>query len=317
MTPLFDQLQFGPSLDIAAGSSAGTNAENQDNVLLIDTTGMAHFLHEQQMCKQQLSGWPVGHARVAVLDGMGGHGHGREAAEAVVAGLLALPACTTLEQLSTGFDELHARLQKEFSIGVEPGKRPGTTLTMLELRPGQAALLYHVGDSRLYQVLDGQATPLTIDHVPATAYALSGVLDEAEWWRQVHAEHRSQISQAFILGNAFANPARLSDPLYALSAANLPPYLAHLADRRALELDPAAVYVLATDGFWACDKPDAWLARWPPLLDIRRGAHAMCTLLFDEIEARPPPGVHPDNLSAIVLCARTSEVTALPSDMWT
>ncbi len=317
MTPLFDQLQFGPTLDIAAGSCAGTNPENQDNVLLIDSTGMAQFLRDQQLCKQQVSGWPVGHARVAVLDGMGGHGHGREAAEAVVAGLLALPACATIEQLSGGLDQLHARLQVTFGVDVDPGKRPGTTLTMLELRPGQAALLYHVGDSRLYQVHAGKATPLTIDHVPATAYALGGVLDEAEWWRQVHTEHRSQISQAFILGNAFANPARLSDTLYALSEANLPPYLAHLADRRALELDPASVYVLATDGFWACDKPDAWLARWPQLLDMRRGAHAMCRSLFEELETRPPPGVHPDNLSAIVLCARPAEVTALPSDVWT
>lgn len=313
MTPPFDQLQFGPFLDIAAASAAGANPENQDNVLLIDSTGMAQFLDNQQVCRQQVHGWPSGHARVAVLDGMGGHGQGREATEAVVAGLLALPACTTLEQLSEALDSLHQRLQAHFSLSVAPGRRPGTTLTLLELRPAQAALVYHVGDSRLYKIRDGAATPLTVDHVPATAYAMTGLLEEAEWWRQVHAEHRSQISQAFILGNAFANPAQLSDPLFALSALNLPAYLAHMPDRRALELDPDAVYVLATDGFWACEKPAAWLARWPQLLDIRRGAYAMCTSLFDEMESRPPAGLRPDNLSAIVLRSRPSEETALPA----
>ena len=312
MTPPFDQLQFGPALDIAAGSVAGVNPENQDNILLIDTTGMAQFLNDQQVCQRQVPGWPAGHARIAVLDGMGGHGRGREAAEALVEGLLGLPACTTSAQLSGALDELHARLQADFSVSVEPGKRPGTTLTMLELPHGQPALLYHVGDSRLYQIRAGEAKPLTVDHVPATAYAMTGLLEEAEWWRQVHAEHRSQISQAFILGNAFANPTQLSDPLFALSPSNLPPYLAHMPDRRALELDPGSVYVLATDGFWACKKPAEWVARWPKFLDIRRGAYAMCTLLFEEMELRPPPDVHADNLSAIVLCTRPADVTASP-----
>ncbi len=133
----------------------------------------------------------------------------------------------------------------------------------------------------------------------------------------MHGEHRSQISQAFIPGNAFANPAQLSDPLFALSALNLPGYLAHLPDRRALVLDPAAVYVLATDGFWACERPADWLARWPDLFDMRRGAFAMCSALFDEMASRPPPGLHSDNLSAIVLCTRTTDDTALPADIQT
>jgi serine/threonine protein phosphatase PrpC len=314
MTPPFDPLHFGPSLDIAAGSSAGANPENQDNVLLIDCAGMAQYLDGQQLRQHSVPGWPAGHARVAVLDGMGGHGHGREAAEAVVAGLLAMPACTTVDAIAARLDVLHASLQQRFSGDVEPGKRPGTTLTMLELPPGKPALLYHVGDSRLYAIRPDQAVALTVDHVPATAYAMSGVLGEGEWWHQVHAEHRSQISQAFILGNAFANPAALSDPLYALTPANLPAYLAPMADRRVLALDPAAVYVLATDGFWACDRPAAWMARWPQLLDGKRSARALCAQLFEEMAQRPPPGLHPDNLSAIVLKALVPDSTALPDE---
>jgi serine/threonine protein phosphatase PrpC len=314
MTSVPDSLRFGPRFDVAvrsaAGARAGSTQENQDNFLLIDTTGMACFLDGQLERRQQVQGWPPGHIRLAVLDGMGGHGHGREAAEAVVAGLLAIPACQSPDALASHLDVLHANLQRDFAGGDDPAKRPGTTLTMLELPPGQAALLYHVGDSRLYRVTATRTTPLTIDHVPATACAMEGLLDEEQWWRQVHGEHRSQISQAFILGNAFANPSELSDPLYALSPQNLPPFLAHLPDRRALELDPDATYVLATDGFWACPAAQAWLARWPAILTGE--ARLAVDRLFDEIGAKPPPALHPDNITAIVLRSAGEIAYSLP-----
>jgi serine/threonine protein phosphatase PrpC len=323
MTPAPDNLRFGPHYDVAVRSAAGARAdadlENQDNYLLIDTTGMACFLEGQVERRQQVHGWAPGHVRLAVLDGMGGHGRGREAAEAVVASMLAMPACQTLGELASALDVLHTTLQHRFAIDSAldsaPGKRPGTTLTVLELRPGHAAMLYHVGDSRLYEIANGAATPLTIDHVPATAYAMEGLLSESEWWSQVHGEHRSQISQAFILGNAFANPSELSDPLYALSPLNLPSFLYHLPDRRALELDPLAVYVLATDGFWACPSPQNWLARWPELLDGARDAQAMAARLFDEIGNNAPQQLYPDNITAIVLRRRVVAIhdeTALP-----
>ncbi len=324
MTQVPDSLRFGPQFDVAvrsaAGARAGSSAENQDNFLLIDTAGMACFLDNQLERRQRVQGWPPGHVRLAVLDGMGGHGRGREAAEAVVAGLLSLPACDTLGELSARLDTLHAGLQQHFGtsggIGSTPGKRPGTTLTMLELRPGQAAMLYHVGDSRLYEMTDYRIAPLTIDHVPATAYAMAGLLDENAWWHQVHDEHRSQISQAFILGNAFANPAELSDPLYALSPLNLPSFLFHLTDRRALELDSDAAYLLATDGFWACPSPQAWVNSWPGWIERGSSAQTICARLFDEIGNRPPLELHPDNITAIVLRPRppavASDETALP-----
>lgn len=305
MIHALDTLQFGPRLDVAARTSAGahpsTQLENQDNLLLIDIDGRAAFMREQQLQQQQLAGWTQGHARIAVLDGMGGHGHGREAAEAVVAGLLEIPPCTGIADLSARLDVLHARLQRDFADDADPAKRPGTTLTLLELPPGAAPLLYHVGDSRLYEIRPQRVFPMTVDHVPATAFAMAGVLDEREWWQQVHGEHRSQIAQAFILGNAFANPAMLSDPLFELSPLTLPPYLSHLADRRAIALRPDAVYVLATDGFWACAEPHQWVGRWPELLARGHSARAMADLLFDEMGQRPPPGLHIDNLTAIVL----------------
>jgi serine/threonine protein phosphatase PrpC len=303
MTSALDSLHFGPHLDVAARTCASANPrlglENQDNFLLIDCGGQALFRHEQQERRCHLPAWPPGHARLAVLDGMGGHGQGRQAAEAVVAGLLALPACTSVGQLSTCLDALHTELQHHFA-GSE--KRPGTTLTMLELPPGQAPLLYHVGDSRLYEVDADTLRPLTVDHVPATTFAMAGLLDEQQWWQQVHGEHRSQIAQAFILGNAFGQSAMLDDPLFELNAINLPPFLYQLGDRRVLPLRPGCTYLLATDGFWACARPYDWVGSWPALLAAASvSAGAALDALFDEIMIAPPHGLHHDNLTAIAL----------------
>lgn len=310
-------LRFG-ALDVAACSRTGAGPrlreENQDNLVLIDTGGDAVFLHGQSLQRRQLPGWRPGHARLAVLDGMGGHGHGREAAEAVAAGLLALPPCDSTQELTQRLDALHAGLQRHFAGA--SGPRPGTTLTMLELPAGAAPLLYHVGDSRLYEITRARVAPLTVDHVPPTALAMAGQLPEAQWWDQVHGEHRPQVSQAFLLGNAFADPVLLSDPLYELTPDKLPPWLAHLPDRRALPLQPGATYLLATDGLWSCSDPYGWVAQWPQLLAGGAPAATMLGALLDAYDAHPAAFFYPDNVSAILL--RTPEgdgreETALPA----
>jgi len=318
----FDTGPGGPRLDVAVGSSIGAGpgarTENQDNYLLIDCRGQARFLRGQEQHSAQLSHWPPGHARLAVLDGMGGHGHGRQASEAVVESLLSMPPCASVGELSARLDALHAELQVYFDLtGTDGGKRPGTTLTLLEIRPGTAALLYHVGDSRLYEVRGDVIAPLTIDHVPATGAAMAGLIGEAEWWRQVHGEHRPQIAQAFILGNAFANPAGLSDPLYPLSPLNLPGFLYHLPDRRALELRPGHSYLLATDGFWSCADPYAWVGSWPGLFAKGGSVADQLALLMTTMQAAPPAQLHPDNQTAILVRAMApggagADETALP-----
>lgn len=324
MTRITDHLDFGPALDIAARSAASISKlqspENQDNLLLIDAAGRAVMLRDQRPQAVQLDGWPPGHVRLAVMDGMGGHGHGRQAAEAAAAGLLRIPACVTAEQLNAHLDQLHHTLQARFCRPDDQHtfRRPGTTLTLLEIPPGQPPLLYHAGDSRLYEITEQAAQPLTVDHVPATAFAMHGLLGEDEWWRQVHGEHRPQISQAYILGNAFANPQILDNGLLPLDGLNLPPFLRHLADRRAVAVRADATYLLATDGFWSCAEPQSWISRWPALL---RTAHAAAALdaLFSDFAHNPPPQLHIDNLSAIVIrftgavSAHNVDETALPT----
>jgi len=172
-----------------------------------------------------------------------------------------------------------------------------------------------VGDSRLYEITAGNARPLTVDHVPATEFGMAGLLPDREWWQQVHGEHRPQIAQAFILGNAFSHPTRLDDPLFELGPSNLPPWLAQLGDRRAIELREGAAYLLATDGFWSCPDALEWVGRWPRLFAGCASAAEMVDALFDEIERRPPAGLQGDNLTALVLRPRTprsGDDTALP-----
>ena len=315
---MFEGLHFGPRFEVAARSSIGagpvTRAENQDNCVLIDAAGKAALLQGGAPVARQVPGWPAGHLRLAVLDGMGGHGHGREAAEAAAEGLLAIPACTDIDALSAHLAALHASLQRRFDALGERGPRPGTTLTLLEIPALGAPLLWHAGDSRLVEVGAGTVAPLTIDHVPATVHAMQGLLDEADWRRQVHGEHAPQIAQAFILGNAFADPQRLDDGLFALTADLLPPWLRALPDRRAVALRPDCSYVLASDGFWSCADPAEFIARWPRLL-AGRSAESGLAALFGEMDERPPVGLQPDNLTAIVLRFRPDrrDETALPA----
>jgi serine/threonine protein phosphatase PrpC len=331
MTRITDLLDFGPGLDVAARSSASISKlqvpENQDNVLVVDASGRAAFLRGQAAQSTLIAGWPQGHVRLAVMDGMGGHGHGREAAEAVADGLLRVPACDTLTELSARLDQLHGELQARFRQAGDTDnfRRPGTTLTLLEIPPGRAPMLYHAGDSRLYEITTQTVRPLTVDHVPATCFAMHGLLGEQEWWQQVHGEHRPQISQAYILGNAFANPQVLEDGLLPLDQRNLPPFLHHLPDRRALTVHADATYLLATDGFWSCGRPLPWTERWPALIarPARSGQSAGAALdaLFNDYADHPPPQLHIDNVTAIVLRfapaptmqgARNLDETALP-----
>ena len=304
-------------LEVAVRSEIGAGPvrrlENQDNFVVIDGSGRASFLQGGQAQSAQLDDWPLGHLRLAVMDGMGGHGHGREAAESVATGLLAIPACIDVDSLTLHLDALHRTLQQRFDDLHEAGPRPGTTLTMLEIPAQGSPLLWHAGDSRLYEISAQGATPLTVDHVPATVLAMAGLLDEDAWWRHVHGTHTPQIAQAFILGNTLRDPARLDDGLFGLDAATLPPWLRALPDRRALALRPDATYLLATDGFWSSSDPAEFVARWPRL--FAAGDAGQCLdALFAEMANHPPVGLQADNLTAIVLRVHGAgrDETALP-----
>jgi hypothetical protein len=106
----------------------------------------------------------------------------------------------------------------------------------------------------------------------------------------------------------------LSDPLYPLTPLNLPPWLSHLPDRRSLALRADHAYLLATDGFWSCAHPDAFIRHWPALCADAPDAQALVGRLFAAMEDDPPSGLQPDNLTALVLrpLPHSADETALP-----
>ncbi len=283
--------------------------ENQDNFLWIDGYGHARFLWREQETRLSVTGWPQGHQRLAVLDGMGGHSHGRQAAEKAAAGLIELSAMTDLTQISDQLNRLHRRLYREFQ---DAGLETGCTLVLLEIPPRSPALLFHVGDSRLYAIDADHVQCLTVDHVPATHLALLGLLDSAQWLQQVHVQTSSQISQAFILGSTLGAPnfyvEAIDEELYELHDGNLPLFLQGLSDRRSLTLEPDRVYLLASDGLWHLRDPQAFVRQWPALL-----AHPQRPLeeLLDDLLAELVTALHeqqsqPDDNCTVMLVRQSS-----------
>lgn len=240
--------------------------ENQDNYLLVDGDGQARFLQDQQPQYAQYSEWPTGHLRLVVLDGMGGHAKGRMATEQTVSGLLNIPATTNIGSLSDAMERLHRQLHELLHRNAD---EPGCTLTLVEIPPVGPALVFHVGDSRLYAIDDQRATVLTVDHVPITRMALLGLVGQEEWYHQVHENTSSQISQAFVLGNSLSCHSRyefLSEELFELHDGNLPAFLRGKGDRRTLALEAGYTYLLSSDGLWHLHQPQPFIQSWPALL---------------------------------------------------
>jgi len=281
-------LDFG-QLDVAVRTllcpTPNGRAENQDNFLLIDCHGQASYLQGQRQQYQTLPNWASGHARLAVLDGMGGHSHGREAAELVVQGLLKIPATANLGTLSEQLERLHTQLRQQMH---RDGNEPGCTLTLLEIPPSGPALLFHVGDSRLYAINEDCAEYMTVDHIPSTRFAMMRLVDRDEWFQQAHVKPGYQISQAFILGNSLNMhdfKGNLDPGLYELHDGNLPSFLQGLGDRRNLYLQGDQTYLLASDGLWHLQQPQRFVERWPDLLsNAQQDLSTQLENLFQQLE---------------------------------
>jgi protein phosphatase len=119
----------------------------------------------------------------AVADGMGGHAAGDEASAVVVARLG--------EHLSGAFastDEIMEALRRASAdigeiTGVPAGAGAGTTVTGIALtlqaeRPYWA--VFNIGDSRVYSLIDGVLTQLTVDHSAVQAMVDSGRITPLE-----------------------------------------------------------------------------------------------------------------------------------------
>jgi len=292
---------FGEHLEAAVRTIAqtrGDGAENQDNYCLIDGLGTAKFMLDHQDHFVSIDDWPNGHIRLAIMDGMGGHESGREVAEATAKQLSQIPACYTVDTLSEALNSLHEQLRVDFSGA---SKTPGCTLTLVEIPVNKPALLFHVGDSRLYHIDESSVEYLTIDHVPATRLLMNDQISTEEWHQRVHLETRFEISQAFILGNNINKSHELDSSLLALSTDNLPEFLHPLEDRRVIPLSNSGLYLLGSDGLWCQNDPQTFINGWPTLLNKpERSIQALVDDLLVDLIVKSDDDQHQDNATAII-----------------
>jgi PPM family protein phosphatase len=131
----------------------------------------------------------------AVADGMGGHTAGDFASAAVVTRLAEQVGedFVESEQLS---DALRAAVD-DMGRGVgQTDLGTGTTVTGIALSMVDGApcwLVYNIGDSRTYQLLDGELTQLTVDHSIVQELLDAGAITPAE--AEVHP-HSNVITRA-------------------------------------------------------------------------------------------------------------------------
>ena len=198
---------------------------------------------------------------LAVADGVGGHAHGREAAEQTVRSLLAdYYATPQTWSVDKSIDSVLGAVNR-WLLGQSAKSRDyagmATTLTAVVLR-GRRHHVAHVGDSRAYRWRDGALLRLTEDHTWA------------------HPEFDN------VLRRAIGLEARL------------------LVDHDDGELALGDCFVLATDGVWATlgdagiaavmeAHADAQAAADALVLGaIRRGTADNATALVARIDALPP-----------------------------
>lgn len=237
---------------MTAHSHRGLRDENQDNYLLIDENGRCDYLMDEQKQRTTLANWSAGQVRIAVIDGMGGHEHGREFAEAVVMGLMEIPFQTSAEALRTALTHLHDTLFNKYYHG---GRSPGSTLVMADVSSDRVALIANIGDSRAFLCEDTEKQ-LTFDHTEAGIALRDGFISQTDY-DAVMNKYESRIAQALGYGCIHFSlkehtPAPSKEHRKQLSLRLEQPY----ADIFTLKLPTDATLMLASDGKWDKNSSD-------------------------------------------------------------
>ncbi len=123
-----------------------------------------------------------------IADGMGGHAAGEVASavavETVVSVYRSRPRARRIRDEGTTLCQ--AVLEANEAVNRAASERDlrgmGTTLTVLKFR-GRTAVISHVGDTRAYQLKNGNLKQLTTDHTLVAILQKSGVITETEAWQ--------------------------------------------------------------------------------------------------------------------------------------
>lgn len=109
-------------------------------------------------------GWLQADGWALLADGMGGHAAGEVASQLAVQCMASLlPALSSAEEVSAAIEVTNEALFQAMDMRPEL-KGMGTTLAGVKLL-GSTALLFNVGDSRIYCLSDGKLCQVSEDHV--------------------------------------------------------------------------------------------------------------------------------------------------------
>ena len=249
---------FHPVLEAAARSETGPRPENQDNYLIIRGEGEAEYLREGRPHRLRVPRWPRRHWRLCLMDGMGGHVHGREFAASVAEALLSEPfaprsPCRRRERLEAIHQELHGL----WHLGTES---PGSTLVWIDIQPNGLAHLAQVGDSRAFLWREGSWQRLTQDHTPAEFQWRDGdPIEGGQPPRNVITQALGYGSFGLIRDPSGEKPVAYSERLRLDLADELPPDKQEHADLAMIQLRRGDSLLLASDGLWSGEEKEPWL----------------------------------------------------------
>lgn len=231
-------------------------------VVCPEGAGLTHVGRVRAVNEDRVLGDPASRLW-AIADGMGGHGHGDIAAEAVIAHLAGLPPAADPAALAAALVAANADiLMRARGEGIGP---MGATVVAALIDAGAVTVAW-AGDSRGYLLRAGALRPLTHDHSVVQEMIDGGQLapDEAEGHPQAHVVTRA-IGTAERVEIALAGAALLPDDVLLLCSDGLTKCLA----------EPEIVQALGT----AADP------------------EAACRRLIEAVLARGAP----DNVSVIVV----------------
>ncbi|MFO1235961.1 MAG: protein phosphatase 2C domain-containing protein [Alphaproteobacteria bacterium] len=217
----------------------------------------------------------------AVADGMGGHLHGRFASDTVTRGLSYVTTTGVFaDDVSEVQRAVNAANRIVYDRATMQGVTIGTTLAAL-YTDGVQAVVFWVGDSRVYRFRDGALEQLTRDHTQ-----VRHLLDT----RQITGEEARNHPMGHVLTRAIG-----VDPIVRI-------------DMRAIDVEPDDIFLLCSDGLTACAEEGDIVAA---LRDA--GGLRACTQLLDLCLERGAP----DNVSIIsVICDEVTAVEDAPVPAW-
>jgi serine/threonine protein phosphatase PrpC len=213
-------------------------------------------------------------ALVIAVDGMGGHADGAKAAETAFASLTA----SFWQQSQPLFDPLgflHLALGKAHDDVVALGKslpleqRPRATCAICVVQDS-SAYWAHVGDSRVYQIRNGEVVARTRDHSHVEQLLREGLITEAE-------------AQGHPMRN-FVECCLGGDPM-----------LTEMTIDRRRALKRGDLLLTCTDGLWANLRDAEVAAPWRATVSVREILGEVCARA---VQASAPSS---DNTSAAAL----------------